>query len=70
MLLKKSIPYFMNIIYKGIFLNFGVISCVIISTAHLLVWPSVYIYINFTWGSLTLTENEITIINRFDLRTR
>ena len=25
-LLKKSISYFMNIMYKGIFLNFGVIS--------------------------------------------
>ena len=26
MLLKKSISYFMNIMYKRIFLNFGVIS--------------------------------------------
>ena len=26
MLLKKSISYFMNIMYKHIFLNFGVIS--------------------------------------------
>ena len=40
-LLKKSISYFMNIMYKHIILNFGVISFInkkngfIISTAHL-----------------------------------
>ena len=28
MLLKKSISYFMNIMYKRIFLNFGVISLI------------------------------------------
>ena len=47
MLLTKSISYFMNIMYKHIFLNFGVIPFInkemvsFNSTAHLKVWPSV-----------------------------